>query len=141
MMEAAIRTLLLESAAVTELVVVSGQVRIYPLRAPQGLPAQTMPMLVYQRVSDSTEYGLSLVGPIRSRLQITAWAVNYDVCKDLAHKARLAIEGFEGKRSGETILGVFHGGGRDLPFEQDLNAQVYGHSQDFVVVYKAAIAA
>lgn len=141
MIGAAIRTRLLESYAVRQLLVVNGNARIYPLRTPQGLPANIMPCLVYQVVSEVTAYGLAHVGPLAARLQLTAWAINYDVCRDLAQKVRLAIEGFEGQRAGETINGVFHRGGRDLPFEQDLDAQVYGHTQDFEVSYKAALAA
>jgi len=142
MIETAVRALLMADAVVAGLV--AG--RIYPLRLPQG-PSQIMPAVVYQQVSATTEYGVAkVVGPNRVRLQVTAWARDvgtasgYDKAKAVALAVRQALEGRSAEVSGETVVGIFFRGGRDMPFEKD-EPTVFGYSEDFEVVHKAALAA
>lgn len=97
--------------------VVSG--RIYPVILPQGA---TFPAITYNRVAVSRVHALTGYTGLESAIvQIDCWAETYAAAKELARKARLAMQGAE-------TFNARPEGDRDL-FEDE--AEIYRISSDF----------
>lgn len=98
MIEDALRARLLADADVAALVAT----RVYPLKLPQGA---TFPAVVYQRISTTSD-GVAMespVGPVRSRVQVTAWGVTFSATRQLAEAVMHALHGWSGTAAGESV--------------------------------------
>lgn len=98
MIEDAIRARLIASAEVAALVAE----RIWPMKLPQG---PVLPAVVYQRISTTTD-GVAMespVGPVRSRVQITAWAGTFSGARALAEAVQIGLNGWSGTAGGESV--------------------------------------
>jgi hypothetical protein len=76
--------------------------QIYPIAVPKT--GATMPLIAYRRVNILRESTLSgpMFQPVVS-LQISCWALSYDVVRELADEVRLALDGHTGTLAGVTI--------------------------------------
>lgn len=99
-LETALRARLLADAGIAALVVA----RVYPVVLPQ---APAFPAITYEGVAETrlNTFGgpLGLAGPL---MRLHAWASTYDGARDLARKVRLALDGWRGTQSGETVQAV-----------------------------------
>lgn len=76
--------------------------QIYPIAVPKT--GATMPLIAYRRVNILRESQLSgpMFQPVVS-LQISCWALSYDVVRELADEVRLTLDGHTGTLAGVTI--------------------------------------
>lgn len=97
---------------------------------PQGEP---LPALVLNTVSDFGGYLIDAPdGMFQARLQVDAYAMDYDSTKRLSRAARTALSGY----SGSGIQGVFHVSSRDSREGGSNEAErPYRISLDFTITY------
>ena len=102
---------------------------IYPIRIPDG---QALPALTYLRVSSRRVE--SMLGGTTAlcfaRFQFDCWARKYSTAKALAEQVRLALQGYTGTVSGNTIFGVNFLNEVDLV---DDDAQTFRTSADYLI--------
>lgn len=129
LIEEAIPARLAAVTAVTDLVAS----RVYPLRAPQGVPR---PFVVVQRISAFREIAFgSNPGLARPRFQVTAWGETYASAKAVATAVRQALERFRGTVVGVEILDCFVENDQDL---SDDEANLRGVATDVFVHHREA---
>lgn len=97
MIEDALRAVLLADAGVAALVTA----RVWPAKLPQ---TAVLPAVVYQRVSTTGDVALETpVGPIRSRVQLSAWATTFGQARQLGEAVVHALNGWSGTAGGKTV--------------------------------------
>lgn len=76
--------------------------QVYPIAVPKT--GASMPLIAYRRVNILRENALSgpLFQPVVS-LQISCWALSYDLVRELADEVRLTLDGHTGTLAGVTI--------------------------------------
>jgi hypothetical protein len=77
--------------------------QVYPIAVP-AKPVASLPFIVYKRANIMRESSLS--GPLylpMVNLQISSWALTYDIVRDLADEVRLALDGHTGTLANATI--------------------------------------
>ena len=96
-LEAALFSRLTAVAGVTALV----SQRVYPVQLPQNptLPAVTYEVLSERRLN-TFRGPLGLPGTL---MRVCSWGLTYAAAKDLARQVRLALDGWQGTSSGETV--------------------------------------
>lgn len=124
--EAGLRTFLLADATISDLV--NGE-RIHPVQLPQGTnrPAVRYTKISGNRPHSSPQGALGLSGP---RIQIDAFAPDYDDAIALAEAIRKRIDGYRGAMDAVTVQGVFFANERE-GYESESNLHFV--SRDYFV--------
>lgn len=136
--ELAVRSRLLGTAAVSALL----GTRIY---APDDLPqAPTLPALVYQRISDTSDLANDgTTGPRHPRIQLDAYARTQ---LDVEAVQEAVLDALHGQgwtlTDGSVVMLVSYGGSRDLPPDFDANPEpgvrLKRRSADYFVHFREA---
>lgn len=109
--------------------------RIYPLRLPHGVD---LPALTYRLVSaprDQTQDGPS--GLTMARVQVSAWATDYDQAKAIATAVRQGVQGYRGELQGVRVDSIRMINETDL---DDPEPGIYQIAMDFAVDHAEALA-
>lgn len=106
-MEEALRTLLVSSSAVTDLV----STRVYWGLAPQSV---TGPYIALHVVSAPRDYHMAGSSGLRaSRVQIDCWSNAYSTSKIIARAVESVVSGYRGTVGGKVLQGGFIDAERD----------------------------
>jgi hypothetical protein len=106
-MEEALRSLLVGSGGVTDLV----STRVYWRQAPQSVTGNFINM---HRVSGGRDYNMSgASGLTESRVQVDCWAAKYSDAKLIARAVEAVASGYTGTIGGKRLQGVFIDAERD----------------------------
>jgi hypothetical protein len=128
----ALRTFLLGYAPINTQV---GGVRIYHVRVPQGVVADS---IVYNRISGSGTYIMEgLSGFTIQRFQFDAWSSSADNANKLADLIRDRMDGYRGNMTSSTdtiqVHGIFMIDQRD---DYDDAVQMTRMSRDYAISFK-----
>lgn len=140
MIEAGLFSHLAANAAVSALVANADNTkRIYPHRAPQGA---TFPRVTYFRVDSQHKHHMTAAaGHVEARLQIDCWALTYAAAKSLADAVRVALDGYRGTWSPESVRSCLLIDQRDqheAPAQAD-DGGIYRVSMDFRVAFTETV--
>lgn len=102
MIDAGLVSLLAADSGVAAILAAHGAGSIFQMTAPED-EAQ-YPCIVYQFAGGSARPTTKTSGMQKSRVQISCWAVQPDVAKNLADAVRLALNGYTGALSDGTFL-------------------------------------
>lgn len=123
----ALREFLLGEASIVALV----EVRVYPVRLPQGVKLAS---IVYTRVSGAGDYDMTgRTGLSRPRMQIDCWAPTANEAASLAILVEDRLDGFRGVMGTDhpvTVQGVFCSDERET---YDDVAKLFGVARDYFI--------
>lgn len=134
--EAAIYSILSNTAAVTSLVGGSASPRIYPLGLPQGKP---MPAIVYQQITSSDEVTVDgHLEPRTDRFQVNCWDDDPDGARALAEVVRTAMAAASGSHGSVTVVFCSFDDEGDLYETTEIAEQLerFGKRQDWIIAYE-----